>query len=229
MVKTRGLKEAKKKLGDIERVISKEIKKKGKIKIFESGCGYGKVMVELKKKFGDKIDITGMNLLPLHGDKKKIISFAIEEKIISKNEVNEIKSIKLIFGDAGERLPFKTNSIDFIYSQTSSYLYKDKLHFFEEVARVLKKNAIARITLPESSAVPEEFQPLLKIFKNGKQINFQKFIKNFKNINLVKTPKGKAIEIKGGKLDFGVKLEASINLNNLDRKLFGVQSVYVVK
>ena len=31
MVKTRGLKEAKKKLGDIERVISKEIKKKGKV------------------------------------------------------------------------------------------------------------------------------------------------------------------------------------------------------
>ena len=70
MVKTRGVKEANKKLGNIDRIISKLLKKKNKVKIFEAGCGYGKVMIELSKKYGNKIDITGMNLKSLHGNKK---------------------------------------------------------------------------------------------------------------------------------------------------------------
>ena len=180
MTKTRGLKEAKIKLGDLDKVISKILRKKKKAKIFESGCGYGKVMTELKKKFGKKIDIVGMNLMPDHGDKKKIISFALKENIITKNEVKQLKSIKLIFGDAGKKLPFKTSSIDLVYSQTSSYLYKDKMHFFEEVARILSKEGIAKITIPESSSPPKKFLPLLRIYDNKKFIPFEKFIKKYK-------------------------------------------------
>jgi ubiquinone/menaquinone biosynthesis C-methylase UbiE len=229
MVKTRGLKEAKEKLGDIEEIIKNKLRKNKKISIFESGCGYGKVIIELKKIFGNRIETVGMNLIPEHGNKKKILSFAIEEGIVLKEDLKKIKPIKIIFGDAGERLPLKTNSIDFIYSQTSTYLYKDKLHFFEEVSRVLKKNGIARITLPESKAVPKEFQPLLRIFKEGKEIGLAKMISNKKLIKLVKTPSGKALEIRGGNLEFDAKLEASINLNSLNKKLFGVQSIYVLR
>jgi len=114
MVKTRGLAEANSKLGDIESIISEMVKEKGKIRIFESGCGYGKVMMELTKKFGNKIDIVGMNLKPEHGDVKKMINFAISEGVIKKEDIKNVKIPKIIFGDAGEKLPFKSNSIDFI-------------------------------------------------------------------------------------------------------------------
>lgn len=231
MVKTRGLKEAKVKLGDLEKIISNFLKKKKKVKVFESGCGYGKVMVELKKKFGDKIEIIGMNYLQKHGDKKKVISFALEEDTITKNEVKKLQSIKVIFGDAGEKLPFKTSSVDLVYSQTSSYLYKDKIHFFEEVARILSKDGIARITSPEyNKKLPEEFRQLLRIYYEGKQVPFEKFIKKFKNIKKIKLPSGqKPIEIKSGKLDFGLKLESSLNVNLLWKKWFGIISIYTKK
>jgi len=231
MVKTRGLKEAKKKLGDLEKIITKMLKRKKKVKIFESGFGYGKVMVELKKKFGDKIDITGMNYLKLHGDKNKIISFALEEKIITKEEIKDMKSIKVIFGDAGEKLPFKTGSIDLVYSQTSSYLYKDKMHFFEEVARILSKNGIARITPCQfKKNLPEKFKQLLRIYDKNKEIPFEKFIKDFKEIKIKKLPKGKdCIEIKSGKLDFDVKLKSTRNVNKINKKWFGIISEYETK
>ena len=231
MVKTRGLKEAKVKLGDLEKIISNFLKKKKKVKIFESGCGYGKVMVELKKKFGDKIEIVGMNYLPSHGDKKKVISFALEEGIITKDEIKKLQSIKVIFGDAGKKLPFKTGSIDLAYSQTSSYLYEDKMHFFEEVARILSKDGIARITSPEeNNKLPEELRQLLRIYDNSNQIPFDKFIKKFKNIRKVKLPSGqKPIEIKSGKLDFGLKLESSTNINHLGKDWFGIISIYSKK
>lgn len=231
MVKTRGLKEAKIKLGDLERIVFNLLKKKKKIRIFESGFGYGKVMVELKKKFGDKIDIVGMNFIPLHGDKKKMISFALKEGIITKDEIKQMQSIKIIFGNAGKRLPFKTNSIDLIYSQTSSYLYEDKMHFFEEVARVLSKEGIARVTSPEeNSKLPEELKQLLRIYDNGNHVPFDKFIKKFKSIRKIKLQSGqRPIEIKSSKLDFGLKLESTINTHHLSKKWFGIVSIYSVK
>jgi len=231
MVKTRGLKEARERLGDLEKIISKLLKTKEKIRIFESGCGYGKVMVELKKKFGNKIEIIGMNFKPIHGDKKKIISFALEEGIIKKGEVNSIQSIKVIFGDAGKKLPFKSGSIDLVYSQTSAYLYKDKMHFFEEVARVLSKEGIARITpTNRNDKLPKKFQQLLKIYKNKKQIQFKDFIKKFKLIKIITLPNGRSvIEILSGKLDFGLKLTSFSNVNEYNKEWFGFISVYSVK
>ncbi len=231
MVKSRGLREAKRKIGDLEKIIFQMLRRKKKVRVFESGCGYWRVMVELKKRFGDRIDIVGMNLKPSHGDKKKMISFALKEGIINKNEVKDIKSIKIVFGDAGNRLPFKTGSIDLVYSQVSSYLYKDKMHFLEEVARVLSKEGIARITpFTYARGLPKELLPLLKIYDNGKCMSFERFIKKFKNIKIKKIPsKNEVIEVKKGKLNFGLRLESSINVNNLNKEWFGIQSIYSVK
>lgn len=231
MVKTRGLKEAKVKLGDLEKIIFNFLKKKKKIKVFESGCGYGKVISQLKKKFGEKIDITGLNFKPIHGDKKKVISFAIEEGIITKEEVEKLQSIKMIFGDAGKKLPFKTGSIDLIYSQTSAYLYEDKMHFFEEVARILSKDGIARITFPDyNDKLPREFKQLLKIYDDGNQIPFADFIKKFKQIKIVNLPGGKrCVEIRSGKLNFGLNLVSTLNVNLLNKEWFGNISIYSLK
>lgn len=231
MVKTRGLEKAEIKLGNLNEIISNLLKKKEKIKVFESGYGYGKVMSQLKAEFGDKIDITGMNYKRSHGDKKKVISFALKEKVISKSDINKLNSIKVIFGDAGKKLPFKTGSIDLIYSQTSAYLYEDKMHFFEEVSRILSKDGIARITPPLfKENLPEEYKKILRIYIGDKEVEFKDFIKKFKKIKIIKLPSGKkVIEIRGGGIDFGLKLESTINTNDLCKEWFGVVSIYTKK
>jgi len=229
MVKTRGLKEAKEKLGDLEEIISSISKKKKKIKIFEAGCGYGKVMMGLSKRFGNKIDIIGMNLKKMHGDRKKMISFALDEKIISKKDIRTMKIPKIIFGDAGKKLPFKTGTIDLVYSQTASYLFKDKMNFFKEVGRILSKDGIALIT-PSKSKLPKKLLPLLRIYKNKKLIPFKRYIEDFKGIRIIKSPKGReVVEIKKSKLDFNLKLKTTLNTNKLNKKWFGVQSTYVIR
>jgi len=229
-MKTRGLKEAKMKLGDLEEIISNLLKKKEKVIILESGCGYGKVMMELAKKFGDRIEITGMNLKPNHGDKKRMISFALSEKVIAKKDLKKMKIPKIIFGDAGEKIPFKTSSIDLVYSQVSVYLYKDKMNFFKEVGRVLSKEGIGLITYPGNKRIPKEFQPLLKIYKDDKQISFDNYIKKFKHIRLYPNKGGwNAIEIKKSNFKFNVELEATINVNHINKNWFGIQSIYYIK
>ncbi len=230
MVKTRGLIEARKKLGNVDRIIDNMLRKKKKIKIFESGCGYGRLIMDLVLKYGNRIDVVGMNFKKNHGGLEKMISNALKEKIILKEELKKIKLPKIIYGDAGEKIPLKTGSIDLVLSQTSVYLYKNKMNFFREVGRVLTKEGVGLITYPGSKKIPKEFQPLLKIYKKGKQISFDSFIKSFKNIRLFKNKEGwPAIEIKKANFDFGLELEAAINVNHLDKKLFGVQSIYYVK
>ncbi|MFC1686110.1 methyltransferase domain-containing protein [Nanoarchaeota archaeon] len=233
MVKTRGLKEAKVKLGDLSRIVSQMLKKKKKLKIFESGCGYGKVMIELSKKFGDKIEIIGMNLKPSHGDKKIMTDFVLKDKVITKKDLKTMKIPKIIYGDAGVKLPFKTGSIDLVYSQTSSYLYKDKMHFFEEVARVLARGGIARITKPIlNDELPKKYSQLLTIKdKKGKrEVIFKHYVKGFKNIRLRALPSGKkCVEISPGKLKFNLKLLKTVNVNKINKKWFGIQSFYEVR
>jgi ubiquinone/menaquinone biosynthesis C-methylase UbiE len=205
-MKTRGLKEARKKLGDVEGIISKLLKKKKKIKIFESGCGYGRLMIDLIKKYGGRVEIIGMNLKKQHGNKDKMISLALSKKVFKRKDLKKIKIPKIIYGDAGKKLPFETGSIDLVLSQTSCYLYGDKLHFFEEVARILSKGGVARITSCFfMEEFPKEYQETLRIYKNGKQIHAKKFVKKFKQIEIKKLKnKKQAIEIKSGRLKLRV-------------------------
>lgn len=58
----RGIKEASERIGDYVKDIQNLINKKGKIKILEVGAGYGRSLLELKKEFGEKIEIHGINL-----------------------------------------------------------------------------------------------------------------------------------------------------------------------
>jgi ubiquinone/menaquinone biosynthesis C-methylase UbiE len=227
MVKTRGLKELNKKIGSVEKIIDRMLKKKKKLRIFESGCGYGKVLMELTKKYGEKVEIVGMNLKKLHGDKKNMIDLALKKGVVGKNDLKSMKLPKIIYGDAGKKLPFKSKSIDLVYSQVSAQYYKDKLHFFEEVARILKKDGIARITKPFISGeqgITDEYREILQVFDEGKKVDIWKFVKKFKYIKVKKY-----VEIKSGKLDFKAKLVRSVNLNKINNKWFGVQSIYEMR
>jgi SAM-dependent methyltransferase len=231
-MKTRGLETANKKLGNLVEIVEQIIKRKGKAKIFESGPGYGLVMIELAKRFGDKIEIIGMNLKPEHGNKSIMIKYALKRKIIDKSDLATLKFPKFIYGDAGEKLPFKTESIDLVYSQTSVYLYKDKMHFFEEVARVLSKKGISRITggfYSGEEGIAPEFRSLIKIYGNGREIQAKDYVKKFRLFKIVNLRSGKqAIQINPGKLDFNLKLEATININHIYKNKWGMQSIYTI-
>lgn len=230
-MKTRGLKEARARLGNIDSIIENLLKKKNKIKIFESGCGYGRLMMDLAKKYGRKVDITGMNLKPEHGDKKIMIANAIKNKVITKKDLDAFNLPKIIYGDAGVKLPLKTSSIDLVVSQASTFYYPDKLHFFEEVARVLSKDGVARLTpCFYMDEFPDGFKEILRIYDKGEKIPVKSFLKKFKPIKLINLENGKlVVEIRKGKLNFKLTLETSINYNHLDKRWWGVQSIYYKK
>jgi len=78
--------------------------------------------------------------------------------------------------------------------------------------------------------ISQEFLPLIKIYDQGKIIEFKDYVKKFKNLSLVKLGDDRdVLEIRKGKLGMNLQLEASINTNHLDTSWFGTQAIYSVK
>ena len=151
MKRDRGIKELDDYFEGFSNEIQKRIKAKGKVRILDAGCGYGLAMAELIKKFGNKVEFVGYNLTKKDGSINELKERVVRRGIFTQKEVKELKNFpKILYIDADKGLPFKENSFDFIFSLASVYLYKNKIKFFEDCNKMLKKDGIAKISLFET-------------------------------------------------------------------------------
>ena len=235
----RGLEEAKERIGDIEREVKLLLKNKKKIKVLEIGCGYGKVLLELRGLFGDRVELHGTNL-EKRWDLKLIRRFALAHKMFHKKDVNK-NLPKLHILDSGKKMRLKSSSFDLIYAQASVQYIHDKAKFLEEVNRLLTKNGKAIIELQEkkidsdvnivSTAYPIEYNTLFEIWNEGKKVDVLKYLKKFKNVRIKTAKKGWSVlhMTKGKRFSLGLELINSFNLNKLYKGWWGTKAVYRVK
>ena len=231
----RGVKELGENIGDYVKDIRGLVNKKGKIKILEIGTGYGKSLLELKKEFGDKIETHGINLEP-RWNLDLVKKFALHHNIFSKKELKEnLPKIHIL--DAGKKLPFKSESFDFIYSIASIQYIHDKALFLEEMNRILKKEGIAKLqhSFKKSESYPQELRNLFEIWDKGKRIEVKNYVlkmKKLKNIKFNKTKTntiGYLLMTKGKNFKLGLKYITSFDLHNLGEDLWGTKVIYTVK
>ena len=231
----RGIKEASERIGNYVKDIQHLISKKGKIKVLEVGAGYGRSLLELKKEFGENIEASGINLEP-RWNLKLVKRFGLHHKIFSKEEI-EKNLPKLYILDAGKKLPFKSESFDFIYSVSSIQYIHDKALFLEEMNRILKKDGIARLhdAFKKKENYPVELMNLFDIWMNGKRIEVKDYIlnvKKFKNIQFNKTkenPMGYLLMKKGENFKLDLKYISSFDLHGLGENLWGSKVIYKAK
>lgn len=193
-------------------------------------------MMGFIKRFGEKIEIIGFNLNKNHGTINKMKKQAIDKGIFTKSELRNIKNLpKIIYCDASKKLPFNSNSFDFIYSRASVYLYEDKIKFFKECNRILKKDGIARMAPGFGSlSAPSgnKGEPYgIEIWNKGIKVNPEKYFNQIKGVRFVNRPKKthylEIIKIKN--LDFGLKLVAFIDYNFVWYEWMGVKSIYTTQ
>jgi SAM-dependent methyltransferase len=236
MAKDRGIEKIEEITGDFLKIISKTIAKKGKVKILEAGCGYGVAMMGFVKRFGEKIEIIGFNLNREHGAIDRMKKQAVEKEIFTKAELKKIKNLpKIIYCDASKKLPFNSDTFDFIYSRAAVYLFDDKVKFFEECNRILKKGGIARIA-PGFNSLPapegNKDEPYgIEIWDKGIKVKPEKYFNKIREVKFVTKPKKTHyLEIlKTKNLDFGLKLIASIDYNFVWHEWMGVKSIYTTQ
>lgn len=230
----RGLKEAKERIGDIENEVSQLLLKKKKIRILEVGCGYGRILLELKKIFGDKITTEGINL-EKEWNEKLCRKFGLKEKIFTEKEINKnLPKIHIL--DVGKKISLKSNSYDLIISQATVQYIGDKVLFLEEVNRILTKQGKAIIEIQEiKRSHPPEYSNLFEIWENCKIIQFRDYIKRFRNINVKKSKFwGENCSVitmkKSKKFKLNLKLMNCFgyDINRICKKWRGDKAVYIV-
>lgn len=246
MRKDRGLEQLDSYLNNFSEEISIRLNHKNRIRILDAGCGYGVAMAGLIKKFGDKIELTGYNKSKDHGTIKDFIERSIKVGIFSEKEIKQITLPKIFYFDADKGLPFKDNNFDLIYSLGSVYLYKDKIKFFEECNRILRKNGQARIhlfeiknqsnnSLSQKIQTSSDYKKYWEIWDNGKEILYSDY---FKKINKIGIKEGKGdkdskivyLEInKQLKLDFGLRFVSAIDNNLIYDQCMGTRSIYTTQ
>ena len=144
---------------------------------------------------------------------------------------------KLYILDAGKKLPFASDSLDFIYSVASIQYIHDKALFLEEMNRILKKKGIAKLqaSFKKKDSYPIELRNLLEIWEDGKRIEFEDYIlkiRRFKNIQFKKTRKnimGYMLMKKDKNFKMDLEYIASFDLHRLGKELWGTKVIYKVK
>jgi SAM-dependent methyltransferase len=229
--RTRGLKEAKDRIGDITKEVEILLKNKKKIKILEVGCGYGRAIIELKKLFGEKVETFGINAEP-PWNLKLIKKYALNQKLGSKGEVENLLP-RLYILDAGKKMPFKNDYFDLIFSQATIQYIEDKAFFLQEAHRILAKCGLFVCDIQdEERKYPPEYQHRWEIWNGEKKILISNILKNYENIRIAKAKfrqDGYVIMKKSKNFKLSLKLVYSFDLNKINDKWAGRKSIYILK
>lgn len=111
--------------------IKKLLPENSKINILDFGCGDGKLIQYMKRRNKESL-MTGVD---------------VSKKIIEINK-RKIKNAKFYTVDDGERLPFRSNTFDFIVStDVIEHVYNTE-DTFKELARVLKPKGKILLSTP---------------------------------------------------------------------------------
>lgn len=244
MAKNRSLRAVNMRLGAIDQMIAEIIEEKGCADVLEVGCGFGLPMHELKRRFRDKLTITGINRSADFNRPSEALWEGVRKLRFPPWAVYRFAerygSPMYVNCDANAPLPFPEDSFDLVYSIASTGFFREKIRFLEEVNRVLRPRRRARIhfhyLVNEVAPLPNVPQPPQAILceivdGQGKQWDALDYLRRFSCVRVVERPATQAKYIELWKahetLSLGLELVESVVLSEVDKRWSTfVRSVY---
>ncbi len=194
MARNRAYEELARRIGSIDDIISQIIEKNGHATVLEIGAGFGIPMHQIHLMFGDKVTMIGLNKRPHHGSHDLSMMDGLERGIFDSNAVEFYKQNKppmYLCADAGEGIPIKSNSLDFIYSQASIPFVRDKANLIHEVNRVLNPGGSAHLQMNlNPKFMLGETSSLFRIHRDGRVHSIEDFVDEIDGLAATTSPSG---------------------------------------
>ena len=225
----RGLVKLERHVGPVCREIEKRLVGSGEvIKLLEIGCGLGVALMELRRRFGDRVELTGVNKEQPHGDTEAMLVAASLSNVHDPGEARAKALPTIVHCDIANGLPFDSGSFDVVVSQMCIQYVDDKILFLREAARVLKGNGIAMIHTPFiSSDIPAPYDVALEIWDQGIPLTFTEYLADREGQMAMRFGHHSCVHLSHCK-DFGSDLELifAFPLNRVLATWDGVKSTY---
>ncbi len=209
-------------LGDIEERLARQ----DFVRVLELGCGYGTALLELRARFGRRVELHGLNRLPEDGNADILARNAAERGLLGGAHA-DAPWPAIAFGDVAAGLPYADATFDLVYSQVAWLYFGNKAGVIREVVRVLREGGLAKIDADEvRSGLPVEYRRLVEIWQDGRLVPFGDYLRRF-GMALARAPEGEYLRV-GKRPGFGDDLTRvlEIDLSTLHPHWDGIKCVY---
>jgi len=199
------------------------------VRVLELGCGYGTALLELRQRYGPRVELHGMNRESGDGDPAILRRNGVERGLIARDDEVERPLPTLSYGDVAQGLPFDDDTFDLVYSQVAWLYFADKVRVVRETSRVLRAGGLAKIDADERRpGLPPEYARLVEIWEDGRLIPFGDYLLRF-GMALAPAPEGEYLRFgKSPRFGEDLALVFQVDLSEVHEHWDGVKCVYRV-
>ena len=225
--RARGLHELDAHVGGITADIDARLSRANVVRILELGCGYGTALLELRARYGNRVELHGLNRFPHDGNAEILARNAADHRIFQSAPVAARELPTIAYGDIAEGLPFPNDHFDVVYSQVAWLYFARKLHVLREIVRVLRGEGLAKIDADElSPGLPAEYARLVEIWEGGVLVPFADYVARH-GMALTAAPEGSYLRFgKVASIAADVEPLFEIDLATINEDWDGVKCVY---
>jgi SAM-dependent methyltransferase len=146
-------------LPDVTTLIEKCLERKGHCKVLETGCGEGRLLLELLHRFGTRIELHGSNVgdWPVMFGKNPLQRSNEHYHVMPVERLRTLPQPTIHTADVQELSAFPVRDFDFIFSQAMMQHVPDKARGLEQSATLLSSDGMFVHELDRLDLPPLDF------------------------------------------------------------------------
>jgi SAM-dependent methyltransferase len=188
--RARGIAELERHVGGVDAEITARLARQDVVRVLELGCGYGTALLELRARYGHRVELHGLNRVHGDGNAEILLRNARERRIFGDAPVGVADLPTIAYADVAQGLPFADDFFDVVVSQVAWLYFGRKIAVIRDVVRVLRDDGIAKIDADEvRPGLPPEYARLVEIWQDGVLVPFGDYLARHA-MALAKAPDG---------------------------------------
>lgn len=226
-VRARGHEDLLRHVGGIFAEVEARLRHREVVRVLELGCGFGTALLELRKRYGARVSLHGVNRRQRDGDDDAFLRNGIERGLIAPAASSAEPLPAIAYVDIAEGLPFESDSFDLVYSQVAWFYFANKVAVIREVSRVLRQDGLAKIDADELRPdLPAEYRRLVEIWDGERLVPFGDYLRSF-GMALEPAPEGEYLRFgKSPRFGEDLRLVFQVDLSEVNDRWNGIKCVY---